>query len=380
MLSRVLKVLAALNLAGCAAGTPDNSALSLYGGLRVKLTDGSASASQFSALSRILTASASTPNVLGGLYFGELEIIAFNYRPGESVQNHDSGNGWNGADWSYWVLLKAGYLETRNLLLKPGQSLDFDSLNNSYRNYLGRESSIDPAFAEEVKSFGVDMLEVHTFRTGVIWDNEYWGSSDTGPDDSSSTYPTTMFYRYPEFGSVPQVWSPPFFPGVADWQNNVVTPINAAHVSILFARRDWFPEATTVSWGPGRTDDDPTQTSALHITHTSRPLTVAQTTILNSWLEQSPRGGSDYHFIVVPFDRTEIALTSDALDLPGVKPSQSARISLDLTQVLDPTTVFELAPLGAPWTGTNAKIKYQGDANNVPFGLSVSWEDVPSGE
>src|SRR5262245_40603231 len=35
-----------------------------------------------------------------GLYLGESEVVAYDYRPGEAVQS-DSGFG-NGTDWSYW--------------------------------------------------------------------------------------------------------------------------------------------------------------------------------------------------------------------------------------------------------------------------------------
>ena len=56
-----------------------------------------------------------------GLYFGELEIVAYDYRPGETIQ---SNNGFgNGEDFSYWTMLQNGYDEARDRVLEVGKEL-----------------------------------------------------------------------------------------------------------------------------------------------------------------------------------------------------------------------------------------------------------------
>ena len=60
---------------------------------------------------------------LKGVYFGELEIVAYDYRPGESVQANSSWG--SGSDWSYWVVVQSGHDAARDYVLPVGGSLEF---------------------------------------------------------------------------------------------------------------------------------------------------------------------------------------------------------------------------------------------------------------
>ena len=67
---------------------------------------------QLEVPARIVEQGLSTPSgaiPIQGLYFGELEIVAYQYRPGASLQTgqHFGTNGTH--DWSYWVVLQSGH-------------------------------------------------------------------------------------------------------------------------------------------------------------------------------------------------------------------------------------------------------------------------------
>jgi hypothetical protein len=176
-------VLAALGIgllsAGCGGGSGGNVPT-----LAVKLV---------SQARRALRAAERT--AVQGLYFGELEIVAYDHRPGQSVQNNPGFGA--GTDWSYWVVLQSGHPSARDIVLQENGAIDIMALNGEY----GRQE-FGAAFQSQVGRFDIDFFEVNFHRTGVVANGGYYGMNANGNGlDKHPLHRYPALRRCPHFGT-----------------------------------------------------------------------------------------------------------------------------------------------------------------------------------
>lgn len=265
-------------------------------------------------------------NLVQALYFGELEIVAYNYRPGQSVQSHFIEGGFINPDWSYWVILQSGTDAGRNNVLKRYNSLDINAINNQ-----NTVQTISQDFIDNVGAFNVDIFEVNVAQTGVIYDYTYYGPSLS----------ENQFGKYPELATLPT------HPAMVNYPGGL---IDSGTVSILFVRSDWFQKPIVV-----------TKQAGIYQPIAGGTLTDEQKRILTNF----KNGGTDRRiyntFIIVPFDGPI------PVHFSGQGTSQTndvnVTVSLNLTDLLDATTNLETTPY---------TVVYRGDSNYIPFGLSIS--------
>jgi hypothetical protein len=225
------------------------------------------------------------PAGLGGLYFGELELVAYEYRPGESIQALDGASGFMGCpggatgDWSVWPPLVSGYEESRNYVLQTGQSLRFDELLAE-----GDRRRIPEDFAATVGAFDIDCFDVFVHNTGVVYDDVFYGSWSPGS-------PHRPLYRYTQWDSATEHQVLAEFPAAAA----VGTTSPAPSASVLFVRDDWFPTSVII-------DLDADTNAANPVVSTSRPLTASELGYVESLLGHCTSRRSAVRIFVIPFD------------------------------------------------------------------------------
>lgn len=333
-----LALVLTLSLTSCfSSGKSDSESTSSYGILNASIID-----AQKGRDSRLST---SGDPKLGGIYFGELEIVGYSYRPGKKIQAWDKQNAFEGADWSYWLLLHGGHEAARNNVLRPGEELDLNSLNGDYGSRPSDE------FVKAVGKFSLDFLGVSIYRPGIIYDNAFYGS---GVITNSNP-----LYKYPDFSTLPQYLAAnpgiggfAGFPGHGD-PSDATQRINI--FSIFFARDDWFPEPFLVTFDGNR-----------QLEHSTIALNANQVSILSSFASQNPQRISLYnHYVFVPYKLRRIGLHRNSLKENGVSPSSRALISFELSDVIE---------VGASFSGDTSMIKFKRDANNVPLGIKLAFE------
>ncbi|HLD98940.1 MAG TPA: hypothetical protein VJB59_01705 [Bdellovibrionota bacterium] len=288
------------------------------------------------------SASKITTTNVDGLYFGELEIVAYNYRPGQSIQRWEPNNGFAGEDWSYWVLLQAGYDSSRNIVLKPDERLDISSL------YVQLNPPVDQNFVKEVGQFSIDFLEVSVYRPGIIYDGSfYYNGVVSNPNP---------LYKYPEWSGISQYLSHPGIGGFAGMPGHGSaddTTQRISEFSILFARDDWFPSAVLVYLD--------TRTS---IAGSSSALSEDQSNKIISLVSQTTQRRNIDHLLIVPYSLVTVALSENVLGT-GPTASAAAQVAFDLSNLLES---------GSTFTGDTSVIKFNRDSNNVPFGTSLTFK------
>ncbi|MEQ1877610.1 MAG: hypothetical protein ABL958_13280 [Bdellovibrionia bacterium] len=281
------------------------------------------------------------PNI-GGLYFGQLEIVAYNYRPGETVQRWEPNNGFSGTDWSYWVLLQSGYDQSSDIVLKPNDRLDMSSL------YVQLNPPVDEDFINEVGQFSIDFLEVSIYRPGLIYSDElYYNGIVSNPDS---------LYKYSEWSGVNKYQCYPGIGGFAGFPGHGMANDPTQRVSdfsIVFARDDWFPNPVLVYFDSRTT-----------IGASSPALTADQSAKLISLVSQNTQRRNFEHFLIVPYSLVSVALSPNILG-HGPQASAAAEVSFDFSILLE---------AGATFSGATSVIKFSRDANNIPFGTSLTFK------
>lgn len=278
--------------------------------------------------------------LIGGLYFGELEIVAYNYRPGEAIQRHESDNGFAGTDWSYWPILIGGYPKTRELILKPKQKLDISELVTKMN------PPEDKEFVKSVGEFSLDFLEVYFYRTGIIYNNEFhYSGLIENPDP---------LFRAPEWSQLPRYVSNPGISGFAGFPGHgPVSDVTqrVSNFSVMFSRSDWFPKPLLVYF------DGTSLTS-------SPALNVEQESILLNLFNQGTQRRAYEHIIIVPYEHHSLALKRERINKEGnVKAAARVQVKFNLNEILEEDSTF---------SGESAVLKFKRDSNNIPFGLSLT--------
>ncbi len=294
-----------------------------------------------------------------GLYFGELEIVAYDHRPGEALQASGGFGNGNPSDWSYWVALQSGHDAGRDNVLAVGQQIDFASMNGDYAR------PIEQAYVDGVGRFEVDFLEVYLYRTGVLHGGAYYGMN--ADLNGLSTHP---LHKYPQWSGYPDAYCNPEFPGV---------PAGGQDLNVFFARSDWFPQPMVV-----RVNIDGANPPVIE--SASPALTADQVTRLTSLLTQGTRRRIYRDLLVIPYAGPVVLDLTNGQTPPATSGGQSGTPAPSLTsagnvvnaQNVSVSVNFDLSDiLDAPTDFAVPRVVYKGDANHVPFGLTLLFEPVP---
>lgn len=277
------------------------------------------------------------------LYFGELEIVAYHHRPGETIQTGGFASGHGNADWSHYVVVQSGHPDARDVVLFSENALDFDELNNTYRPEISRE------YLRTVGVFTIDFLEVNLYRNGVIIDSTYYGAHA-----ENNGFDGDHLYRYPELGGISRHH--------AYTRVNGFSEHDQTH-NVLFARSDWFSEPVQV-----RLDYD--GDSRLEVAWSSRPLSSFQREVLESLAD----GGTNRRFyanlIIVPYGPARSFALGDGETV-------DVTVRFDFSDAIDfGESRTDLDAIRDVYWGhhTNEDIYlwFRTDENGVPMGLQVT--------
>jgi hypothetical protein len=274
-----------------------------------------------------------------GVYFGELEIVAYNYRPGESVQSNMHSN--EDADWSHWVVVQSGHDDGRDNVLSVAGPLDFAAMNGDY----GR--SLDQEFINQVGAFRVDLFEVYFHRTGIVHGERYIGMNTS--DNGGTGHPLK---KYSDWSGYAQTHVFPLFPGSV-FRNSEENPHieSDQDLSVFFARDDWFETPLLVRMGGGGTNRG-------EILEASRDLSAHEAEILTSLVDQGTQRRGFSRLVVIPFQGPP------TFDLSNEIPPL-VTVTMDFSEVLDlDETDLEVEP---------PVVSFKGDDDDIPFGLSISF-------
>ena len=262
-----------------------------------------------------------------GLYFSSLEILAYNYRPSETVQNHPGFYSFDasanaGNDWSYWTILP-NFEKSHNLILSANGEIDIDSFCKSGNGWdLCTQSPLTNDYILAAKSFSIDFLEVYFSTISVLENNASYGQINTGTDALAG---------YPEWKNAVCHEITPTFPNV------VVGHVNITNFSILFTRDDWFPDPVTIVIDSNATYDannrllDP----GYSISSSSIPLTDDQKTKINSLVKEGP-GQHVYQVLyLVPTKQQVIDLSQAATAIQAVADAKAAQAAAEAKATSD---------------------------------------------
>ncbi|MGL1894701.1 MAG: hypothetical protein OCD02_23985 [Spirochaetaceae bacterium] len=178
-------------------------------------------------LGRVINVGIDQEDIISGLYFGELEVVAYQYSPGFS----DAGGfGKTGSiDWAYNVILQSGHPTARDIVLESNQVVDINEMNGDYA------TALDESFIDEYDYFSIDFLEVHMSGIGLIMDDKFYGTDTNGVADDHPLYKYSHLSDLPTSGFMSSE--------IEDIPVNVST----TNPSVFLVRSDWFPEAVAVN-------------------------------------------------------------------------------------------------------------------------------------
>lgn len=313
-------------LVGCADGSREATSV---GGVLARLVEASVP-------DQLRGPTVPTQPTIEGLYLGELEIVAYDYRPGEAVQSEQFAFA-PGGDWSHDVVVQSGHPDARDVLLQSSSTVDFDDLNGGYR------SPIPEAYVNAVGTFEVDLFEVNLYRTGMLVDGSYYGMN--AELNGSKLHP---LHRYPPLDTVPDYYANTVFAGF---------PAVDQTVNVFFARDDWFPTPVLVQVASNGGGDPYT------VAWSSRALSKQEDTVLTSLATQGTQRRFYSNMVIVPITAPA------ALDLTAGDTLQ-VDVVFDFVGAVD-FKATDLAAI-AKDDSNSAELVYTADADGIPFSLDVT--------
>jgi hypothetical protein len=280
------------------------------------------------------------------MYFGDLEVVAYEYNPGGTIQaNANWGN--SDKDWSYWVVLQGGSTSSRNNIIEQGSVFDLSTLGSN---------SLPPglAFKQSSTQFSVDVYEVYIDQTAVLYSGELFGGNYGSNGLPFQKYPTLS-----ENTVAPTVW--PYYQVLGQQPT----------LNVWFVRDDWFPSPVLV-----------TMTNRTTIGSSSVSLTAEQQTIITSLTSQGTgRRGYD-ELVIVPFSQFHGPFIVKFPEALGAGQSRDIDEPIASTNpmVWGDNTLFKVnftlddSILVAPPSTSDNTVTFNGDSHDVPYGVSVSLE------
>lgn len=279
------------------------------------------------------------------LYLGELEIVAYDHRPGESLQNNSvTGRfGFTGKDWSYFTILPSGLPEARDIALFRSGAINInDFLEHQYadkpNNYFSEE------YLDAEIPFNVDVLEVYMYRTGVVKDGKYFGQN--GDFNGHDKHP---MHKYANFSSIPNHYARTIWPGINK---------HSQDISIMFVRSSiiYSPLQITTKRENGE----------LVIDQADRIVEQREEDFIKSLINQGTSRRSYAYVNIIPYIGA-IEWDFSGNDVPDIT------VKIDMDKIVDINqtdfTEIENTPSGQ-WNG---EMFYLGDLNDIPFGLELSF-------
>ncbi len=278
-----------------------------------------------------------------GFYMGELEMVAYDHRPGQTRQAGQHFGFTGTQDWSFWVAIQSGHEAARDVVLQPGQQLDSATLNDG----ITRDGP-DREFVTQVGVFDIDLFEVLFHRTGVIHNNVYYGMN--ADLNGLLTHP---LHKYPAWASIEDRYCEPEYPGSERSQD----------LNVFFVRSDWFPQAVNVT-----AEQEPGTTPIrLTITRSSLPLTTDQRSLILSLINNSTQRRGYNNLLFVPMPGPVSVKLEDTGGTLGANEylADKLRITVnyDMSDILHPDTNW-----------STPRVRYNGDAHHIPFDLSLVFE------
>ena len=285
-------------------------------------------------------------SAIQGLYFGELEVVAYHYRPDEAIQTGGFASGFGNLDWSHYVVVQSGHEAARDVVLFSNAAIDIDELNADFRREVSRE------YVEEVGTFSIDVFEVNLHRNGIIFENQFFGAN--AEENGLEGHP---LHRYPEFVEIADHFAYTRVAGFPEYEQT--------H-NVLFVRSDWFSEPMQVAMSTMGGD------SGFEVAWSSADLSEFQEHILISLAEGGTARRGYGNLIIVPYgvvrsvdfprDETITAVVrfdfSDAIDFsPG---------KTDLDAIRD--------EFWGQHTNNGIYLWFNTDEFGVPMGLEVQFE------
>ncbi|TVR53164.1 MAG: hypothetical protein EA426_18190 [Spirochaetaceae bacterium] len=296
--------------------------------------------SGFSALQTLSNGGSS----IQGLYFGELEIVAYHYRPGETIQTGGFASGHGNTDWSHYVVVQSGHPAARDVVLFSNDAIDIDALNADYRQGVSKE------YVDNVREFSIDVFEVNLYRNGVIIDNVFYGNN--AENNGLETHP---LHRYAELNGIPDHYANTRIAGFSRPEQT--------H-NVLFVRSDWFSDPVQVEMSTMGGD------SGYEVASSSSPLSEFQEDLLISLAEGGTQRRFYSNFIIVPYGSVR------SIDLSRDE-TITATVRFDFSDAIDyePGRTDLAAIRDNDWaTNPDNQLWFKTDANGVPLGLDVQFE------
>ena len=310
---------------------------------------------------------------ISGMYFGLLDIVAYQYSPG--FIDIDWGATWDGnkygspqPDWAHYSILSDSYAEARDIVLLNGGVIDLAALN-PYKFTLGEH------FMNNFNDFSIDFLEVNISSPAVFFNSILYGMNWAGNTEWEEEFRIFLHEKYPELNEF-DIYNFDF-PYYAILEGFPEIDIG---FSIVFARNDWFPEPVSVrlsGWG-GYGSNEP-----YTYEWSSKPLTDHQKELIEG-LASNPRAswGRRSHFII-PYSymysfgvngpvRLAVNENGDGLKNPEF------RISFNFSKLLTTETYNNIISNGQ-WnqaSGGEYPAFTFSSTNGIPFGLTANVVDL----
>lgn len=308
---------------------------------------------------------------LQGVYFGEIEVVAYNYRPGQAIQNHSAGGGFNGTDWSYWVVMQSGQTTSRDNLLPVGSALNI--------------AALDPfpelphaAFINSVQKFQVDVVEVYAYKTGVVDNNEFYGFSG-GVDGAAGGDP---LYKNLTYRGATQHNGRPVFQGITRGAPDIAGGA-ADDVSIMFVRNDWFPTPKIIILDANNVNDgnvNDTVITSPTVGLGAAQITQFQSDTIRSLVSQGSTRRFYHNLIIVPFTQFSGPLVVNFPIDSVIQPLGNTRLGGAIAAV-NPTAWADDVQFNVMLKIDQSNIineampgnivNFNADGNNIPFGLDL---------
>ncbi|XDD49266.1 hypothetical protein AB3N59_12695 [Leptospira sp. WS92.C1] len=316
-------------------------------GLKTRLVDSNFSAGiQASSASSLINPHSGqlvSNTLLQGIFFGELEIVAYDYRPGQSNQGQVHADGFFGEDWSYWMIAPNGYTQARFNVLEVGKQIDPDWYSDRYTQKM-------PA------NFEIDAFEIFMYNVGVIYDNSFYGQHEFLLGIEGGSNETNVLYKYPQWSQIPKHTSNPTF-------SESVFSHNSA--SVLFVRNDIVVTPVNVN-----TTYDIVEGGKVkyRIVNSSRALTEKERNFLLSLVQQGTTRRYYDNLIVVPYEGpwtiTQSEESNEGKKIYSVN-DKEILVKFDLSNAIDTDPAKTDLSLSEP------KIHFAADGQGIPLGLKL---------
>jgi len=292
---------------------------------------------------------------ISGMFFGDLEIMAYQYSPGfvntdiflypnnGPYDGYDHNGGYiHPKDWAPYRILAYG---NKSIFILPnGGEVDLSEFEHPY------QIIYTPQFTDTWDNFNIDFFQVSVQYIGVVFNDILYGQDVWAPDSINGSYNLLEWLRLEHPTLKKSIKTPVYIEGFEYHPGGPNMAVNIPF-TILFARSNWFPEPVFVrlfSW-----ENNAVQWS-------SKTITEHQKNMLVSWANNAAFGilGSNINLLIVPYG--ELVKFAVKEGSTGMK-SPEFRISFNYEKLLTTASYNNISD-GVIFSATN----------DLPFGLSVS--------